>query len=136
MDTNTAEVRTDLKLNVLVADDNHINRLLMDKVLKKWGIAADFAENGALAVHKIENRLDYDVVLMDIHMPEMGGLEATRIIRGKSEAYFKQLPIIALTASMLSSQMDMIGESGMNDFILKPFDPKMLYDKLSKFSKK
>jgi CheY-like chemotaxis protein len=70
---------------------------------------------------------------MDIHMPEMGGLEATQIIRSKSESYFQQLPIIALTASMLGNQIGEIGNAGMNDYILKPFDPKSLYDKLSRY---
>jgi PAS domain S-box-containing protein len=136
LDTNTNnEVRIGLKLNVLVVDDNHINRLLIDKVLKKWGIAADFAENGLIALEKIEAKHDYDVVLMDIHMPEMGGLEATKILRSKDDAYSQQLPVIALTASMLNNQMDMIGDAGMNDYMLKPFDQKTLYDKISKFSK-
>jgi PAS domain S-box-containing protein len=135
LDTGTSEVKIGLKLNVLVVDDNHINRLLIDKVLKKWGIAADFAENGLIAVNKIESNPTYDVVLMDIHMPEMGGLEATGILRAKDDAYYQQLPIIALTASVLNDQMDMIGEAGMNDYILKPFDPKTLYDKISKYSK-
>ena len=70
---------------------------------------------------------------MDIHMPEMGGLEATGIIRAKTETYFQQLPIIALTASMLSNQMGEINDAGMNDYILKPFDPRVLYDKLSRY---
>jgi PAS domain S-box-containing protein len=135
LNTPTNEPRIGLKLNVLVVDDNHINRLLIDKVLKRWSIQADFAENGLLALQKIEANHNYDVVLMDIHMPEMGGLEATKILRQKEGTYYQQLPIIALTASMLNNQMDMIGEAGMNDYILKPFDPKALYDKISKFSK-
>lgn len=136
LDTNTTnEVRIGLKLNVLVVDDNHINRLLIDKVLKRWGIAAEFAEDGEQALEKIEANPNYDVVLMDIHMPVMGGLEATKILRAKDDTYSQQLPVIALTASMLNNQMDMIGEAGMNDYMLKPFDPKTLYDKISKFSK-
>ncbi|UEG52949.1 PAS domain S-box protein [Mucilaginibacter daejeonensis] len=137
-DNNTAMTSTDtaeigLKVNVLVVDDNQINRLLINKVLKKWGIQADFAENGLEAVQKVTANMNYDVVLMDIHMPEMGGLEATQVIRGKSDDYFKKLPIIALTASMLNNQLNQIEESGMNDFILKPFDPKNLYEKLSRY---
>jgi len=124
-----------LNMNVLVVDDNQINRLLINKVLKKWGILAEFAENGVDAVEKVTAKADYDVVLMDIHMPVMGGLEATGIIRSKEEEYFKKLPIIALTASMLSNQLGEIKESGMDDFILKPFDPKNLYDKLSRYQK-
>ncbi|MCC8425234.1 PAS domain-containing protein [Mucilaginibacter sp. UR6-11] len=130
--SNTVE--TTLNISVLVVDDNQINRLLINKILTKWGATVDFAENGILAVNKVEAN-KYDVVLMDIHMPEMGGLEATQIIRSKPEPYFKQLPIVALTASMLTSQMGDIGNAGMNDYILKPFEPKVLFEKLSRFQK-
>ena len=128
-------METDLKLKVLVVDDNNINRLLINKVLTKWGASADFAENGIQAVEKITDNQYYDVVLMDVYMPEMGGIEATQIIRAKADDYFKQLPIIALTASMLTSERHQIDESGMNDFILKPFDPANLLEKLSAFQK-
>lgn len=124
-----------MQLNVLVVDDNQINRLLINKVLGKWGATVDFAENGLEAVAKIESKADFDVVLMDIHMPVMGGLEATGIIRSKSGSYFQQLPIIALTASMLTSEVNEITNAGMNDYILKPFDPKVLHDKLAKYQK-
>jgi PAS domain S-box-containing protein len=132
---NNNRVETGLQLNVLVVDDNQINRLLINKVLGKWGATVDFAENGLEAVNKIESKQNFDVVLMDIHMPIMGGLEATEIIRAKSEAYYQQLPIIALTASMLNSEVNEITRVGMNDYILKPFDPKGLYDKLTKYQK-
>jgi PAS domain S-box-containing protein len=131
---NNNNVETGLNISVLVVDDNQINRLLINKILTKWGATIDFAENGIEAVSKVEGN-KYDVVLMDIHMPEMGGLEATQIIRSKPEPYFKQLPIIALTASMLTSQMGDIGNAGMNDYILKPFEPKILFEKLSRFQK-
>ena len=68
-------------------------------------------------------------------MPEMGGIEATQLIRAKNEPYFQQLPIIALTASMLTSEREEIEQSGMNDFILKPFDPQKLFEKLSVYQK-
>ena len=132
---NNSIVETELQLNILVVDDNQINRLLINKVITKWGATVDFAENGLEAVAKIEGKADYDVVLMDIHMPVMGGLEATEIIRSKSESYFQQLPIIALTASMLTSEVNEINRAGMNDYILKPFDPKGLYDKLARYQK-
>ena len=128
-------METELKVNVLVVDDNQINRLLLNKVLVRWGITADFAENGLQALEKIESNRNYDVVLMDIYMPEMGGLEATRIIREKQEQYFKELPIIALTASMLTSEIDEMEKAGMNEYILKPFDPKNLFEKLSRYQK-
>ncbi|MFD2874536.1 PAS domain-containing protein [Mucilaginibacter ximonensis] len=132
--SNHSNVETALNISVLVVDDNQINRLLINKILTKWGAQIDFAENGVQAVSKIETQ-KYDVILMDIHMPEMGGLEATQIIRNKPEPYFKNLPIIALTASMLTSQMGDIGNAGMNDYILKPFEPKILFEKLSKYQK-
>jgi CheY-like chemotaxis protein len=128
-------LETELKVNVLVVDDNQINRLLLNKVLTRWGISADFAENGVQAVEKIENNAHYDVVLMDIYMPEMGGVEATQLIRAKEEPYFRELPIIALTASMLNSEVNDMENAGMNDYILKPFDPKNLFDKLSRYQK-
>lgn len=129
------KVETGLNLNVLVVDDNQINRLLINKVISKWGATIEFAENGQEAVDKIEANPNFDVVLMDIHMPVMGGLEATRIVRAKNEAYYRELPIIALTASMLNSEVNEIANAGMNDYILKPFDPKGLYDKLAKYQK-
>lgn len=133
LNSNNNNVEEGLKINVLVVDDNQINRLLINKILKRWGADADFAENGIEAVNKILANKNYNVVLMDIHMPEMGGLEATQVIRSNPETYFQQLPIIALTASMLSNQMGEIGNAGMNDYILKPFDPKVLYEKLSRY---
>ncbi|WP_374949902.1 PAS domain-containing protein [Mucilaginibacter sp.] len=132
---NDNKVEAGLNINVLVVDDNQINRLLINKVLKKWGASADFAENGQEAIDKLELHKNFDVVLMDIHMPIMGGLEAAGVIRSKTDSYFQNLPIIALTASMLGSQMGEIEGAGMNDYILKPFDPKALYDKLSRYQK-
>jgi len=132
---NASKMDMGLDINVLVVDDNQINRILVNKVLKKWGTTVDFAENGQEAIDKIEANRNYDVVLMDVHMPVMGGLEATEILRAKDGAYFQQLPILALTASMLSNEVNQMIESGMNDFILKPFEPKTLYDKLSKYQK-
>jgi PAS domain S-box-containing protein len=132
---NNNKVETGLQLNVLVVDDNQINRLLINKVLTKWGATIDFAENGLEAINKIERNGNFDVVLMDIHMPVMGGLEATEIIRSKGDPYYQQLPIIALTASMLNNEINEMGNAGMNDYILKPFDPKSLFDKLSKYQK-
>ena len=128
-------METELNINVLVVDDNNINRLLINKVLGKWGAQADFAENGRQAVEKVTANQNYDVVLMDVYMPEMGGIEATKIIRAQPEPYFQQLPIIALTASMLSTEKEEISNAGMNDYILKPFEPKNLFEKLSAYQK-
>jgi CheY-like chemotaxis protein len=128
-------LETGLNLHVLVVDDNQINRLLMSKILAKWGATADFAENGLRAVEKIEGNRNYDVVLMDVYMPEMGGIEATQLIRSKTETYFTELPIIALTASMVNAEVNEMRDAGMNDYILKPFDPPNLFNKLSRYQK-
>ena len=128
-------METDLKVHILVVDDNNINRLLINKVLSKWGATTDFAENGLQAVEKITANRNYDAVLMDVYMPEMGGIEATQVIRSNDHPYFQQLPIIALTASMLTSEREEIEKSGMNNFILKPFDPQKLFEKLSVYQK-
>ena len=133
--SNDNKMEIGLRLSVLVVDDNQINRILVNKVLQKWGTTVDFAENGKEAVDKILANKEYDVVLMDVHMPIMGGLEATQILRAHPETYFQQLPIVALTASMLSSEVNQMTNAGMNDFILKPFDPKTLYEKLARYQK-
>ena len=124
-----------MKLNVLIVDDNQVNRLLLNKVLKKWSVRTDFAENGLQAVEKVIDNHNYDVVLMDIYMPDMGGIEATKIIRSMDGPYFRELPIIALTASMLSAEKVQIDEAGINDYILKPYNPKDLYEKLTDYQK-
>ncbi len=120
---------TTLKIRVLVVEDNQINRLLINKILTKWGVKADFAENGVEAIEKVEATPNYDVILMDVNMPKMGGLEAAKILRAKPDPYYKQVHIIALTASILNPEAGEIGE--MNDYILKPFDPAVLFKKLS-----
>ena len=103
----------------------------VDQILDKYVQAI----GGRQAVEKIESDHNFDVVLMDVHMPIMDGVEATRIVRSKEEPFYKRLPIIALTASMLISEINEIHECGMNDYILKPFDPKGLYEKLAKYQK-
>lgn len=124
-----------MSIHVLIVDDNVINRILLNKVLSKWGATSDYAENGLEAVKKIEDNRNYDVVLMDIYMPEMTGIEATRVLRGKEGAYFRELPIIALTASMLNTEMNEIEIAGMNGYVSKPFEPAVLFEKLSHYQK-
>jgi CheY-like chemotaxis protein len=125
---------TNLNLTVLVVDDNKINRLLLQKVLSKWGVVSETAENGAEALDKIKSAQNFDVILMDIYMPEMTGIEATQAIRAIADEYFQNLPIIALTA-LSESELDEIFAAGMNDYVLKPFDPQGLFDKLSKYQR-
>ena len=113
--------------NVLLVEDNTMNIMVAEKFLKKWGLKLDHAENGKVAVEKVE-RKDYDLILMDLQMPEMDGYQATSEIR----TFNKVVPIVALTASALIRVQEKVIASGMNDYITKPFDPKELKRKLIK----
>jgi PAS domain S-box-containing protein len=117
--------------NILVVDDNEINRLLASKVLAKWGVKVDFAENGEIALEKVQ-MFQYDLILMDLHMPVMDGMEATKSIRKLGGLYLR-LPIIALTASLFSHELETITESGMDGYVIKPFVPNDLYNKIKSF---
>ncbi len=121
-------------MKVLIVEDNLVNQKIVSKFLIKWEATIEIAENGAVAVQKVrENR--YDVVLMDLHMPEMNGYEATRIIRSMPGDEYKNLPIIALTASAFHEERNSIYEYGMNGFVIKPFKPTDLYWKISPYVK-
>lgn len=105
---------------VLVVDDNDINILIAKRILMKWGLDIDSALDGAQAIKAITAN-KYDLVFMDINMPGINGFETTMIIREMDGEYYKNLPIVALTASTLHSEASKFGESGMNGHLLKPF---------------
>jgi CheY-like chemotaxis protein len=106
-------------LRVLVAEDNATNQLVARSVLQRYGITPDFVGNGLEAIDAVRQR-PYDVVLMDVHMPELDGLDATRAIRAmKSDR--AQVPIIALTANAFALDIDRCKTVGMNGHIGKPF---------------
>ncbi len=107
---------------ILVTDDNEMNRLVATTILKGYGAILDEANNGFDAIEKIK-LTSYDIVLMDIQMPVMDGLEATRIIRNKIS---RDLPVIALTALALKGDEAKFREAGMTDYISKPFEEKKL----------
>lgn len=112
---------------MLLAEDNAINREISLALLHAVGLSVDTAENGRIALNKIENNT-YDLVLMDVQMPEMDGLSATKAIRALSG--MKQLPILAMTANAFSEDIQICLDSGMNDVIVKPTPPEILYNKL------
>ncbi|GGH08793.1 hypothetical protein GCM10007352_13980 [Mucilaginibacter phyllosphaerae] len=114
---------------VLVVEDNPINSLLVTKVLKKQGYETDLAENGKVAIEKYEVN-DYDIILMDLQMPEMDGYETTIHIR-KLAGYKKNIPIIAMTAHTIKGEFERCIAIGMNNFISKPFQPNDLYEKMN-----
>ncbi len=120
-------------IKILVAEDNETNRFVISRFLLNWKIDYDFAVNGLETVSKIQQK-HYDMVLMDLHMPELDGYEATKEIRKLAGTYYQTVPIVALTASALSSVGVRIKEFGMDDFLLKPFEPKELYQKIAKYA--
>ncbi|MEQ8304738.1 MAG: ATP-binding protein [Cyclobacteriaceae bacterium] len=121
-------------LNVLLVEDNDINRLYATSILKMWECNTEIAENGFVAVEKSKSG-KFDVVLMDIQMPVMDGYEATKAIR-QSENAKSKIPIIALTANANASDIQKCLASGMNDCIAKPFSPETLFSTLIKYSKR
>lgn len=115
---------------VLVAEDNRINQQVVREFLLLSGIQVDIAENGKVVLDLLEQH-HYDCILMDVHMPVMDGMEATRQIR-KNAAY-QSLPIIALTAGVTKEEREGCLTSGMNDFIAKPVNPEELIATLAKW---
>lgn len=122
------------QLNVLVAEDNAINVLVLKKTLNKWEIKPDIVVNGQEAVDAVINK-DYDVILMDINMPVMDGFEAAQKIRELKATKKSEVHIIALTASIGAAVQDSAGYGYLDDFMLKPFIPDELKNKLYKLNK-
>jgi PAS domain S-box-containing protein len=116
-------------IRVLLVEDNKVNQIVASTYLKKWKMEVTIASNGQEAVDAIESK-NYDVVLMDLQMPVMDGYAATEIIRKKPDSYFREIPIIALTASAMMGMKDRVLEVGMNDFVSKPFNPEELKSKI------
>jgi PAS domain S-box-containing protein len=127
----TASARLLDRVQLLLVEDNEINRKVATKFLNKWGIQPDYAHNGVQAIEKIKEKA-YDLILMDLQMPEMDGYEAARIIR-ETKAQ-ESIPIIALTASAMHDVAQKIFDAGMNDFVMKPFHPDDLYQKIAKYA--
>jgi PAS domain S-box-containing protein len=117
-------------INILLAEDNDINRLYATSILKTWGCTVESAENGFVAVEKLKNNV-FDVILMDIQMPVMDGFEATKLIRSLANSK-KMTPIIALTANATRRDIENCLAGGMDDCIAKPFTPEDLYQTLTK----
>jgi PAS domain S-box-containing protein len=122
------------KMQVLLVEDNDINRLYATSILKTWGCEIDVAENGFVAVEKVKNH-SFDAVLMDVQMPVMDGFEATKTIRAL-ESPKNKVAIIALTANATRKDFEKCLAEGMDDCITKPFTPDDLYKILSRFAPK
>ncbi|OGR23557.1 MAG: hypothetical protein A2277_12360 [Desulfobacterales bacterium RIFOXYA12_FULL_46_15] len=117
---------------ILLVEDNAINQKVCLSLLKKNGFTADFVNNGKEAVEALQ-KTNYDLVLMDIQMPVMNGLEATKAIRSPdSTVLWPDIPIIALTANVMKGDRENCIANGMDDFISKPIHPEELYTKIKK----
>jgi signal transduction histidine kinase/DNA-binding response OmpR family regulator len=117
---------------VLIVEDNELNREVALGLLEDAHLSIDMAENGQIALQMVAER-EYDLVLMDMQMPVMDGLDATRAIRLKPE--FQSLPIIAMTANVMATDRDKCTEAGMNDHLSKPIDPDALFATLLRWIK-
>ena len=112
--------------NILIVEDNELNRFLAVTILKKWNANIHIAVNGEEAVKAVSN-LKIDIVLMDIQMPVMDGVAAAKAIRNELKS---NIPIIALTANALESEKEKCWQAGMNDYITKPYNPEFLREKI------
>jgi PAS domain S-box-containing protein len=110
-------------LNVLLAEDNSVNQLVMSRLLHKRGHRVVIAENGRLAVERVRHE-PFDVVFMDLQMPEVDGLEATAML--KADSTLQQVPIVALTANASPEDRQRCLSAGMDDYLVKPIDPAEL----------
>ncbi len=118
------------KLKILIVEDIPFNQLLTETTLHDFGFETDIAENGRVAIELLEQN-HYDVILMDLMMPEMDGFEATRFIRTEMLPPKSTTPIIALTADLSVGEMDKCIKVGIDKYISKPFNPTELLNKIS-----
>jgi signal transduction histidine kinase/CheY-like chemotaxis protein len=118
--------------SVLLVEDNLINVMVAKKFLSKWNLKVDVAENGKIALDKVESN-EYEIILMDLNMPVMDGYTATQEIRELRDTKYKTIPIIALSASAVAGFRQKAIDAGMDAFVTKPFNPEELYRVLAKF---
>ena len=118
-------------LKVLLVEDSVINMLVATTVLNNYQVFPEEATNGLEAVAKLRAGRQFDVILMDIQMPEMDGIEATKIIREELKI---STPIIAITANAVKEELESYIEKGMNDYITKPFEEKTLLSKIDQWA--
>lgn len=128
---NNSSSRTSLK--VLLAEDNRVNQKLAEKLLQSQGHTVKIAPNGLVALEMVQKE-DFDIVLMDVQMPEMDGVEACQRIRKLENKQKAKVPIIALTANALAGDREYYIAKGMDDYISKPFDKNLLFQIIERYS--
>ncbi|RYY17117.1 MAG: PAS domain-containing hybrid sensor histidine kinase/response regulator, partial [Chitinophagaceae bacterium] len=119
------------KRRILVAEDVELNQYLARHIMESWGFEVEIAVNGLEALRKVQES-EYDLILMDIQMPEMDGMKATESIRALENKNISQIPIVALTANALKGDSEKYLAVGMNDYLSKPFDEPRLFQVISK----
>ncbi|MBQ2050078.1 MAG: response regulator [Spirochaetales bacterium] len=121
-------------MNILVAEDNDINWEIISTVLDMYGITSERAENGRICVEKMKSASEgsYDLIFMDIQMPQMNGLDATRAIRALDDSWASSIPIIAMTADAFSENITECLNAGMNGHIAKPIDINLVMKEIRK----
>jgi two-component system, sensor histidine kinase and response regulator len=121
-------------VHILLVEDNLINQDVAVSILQKNGVEVDAVNNGLEALQALE-KTAYDMVLMDMQMPEMDGLQATRLIRDVSSAVLNhQIPIVAMTANAMRRDQEACLQAGMDDYLSKPFNPTELMAKISRWT--
>jgi signal transduction histidine kinase len=118
-------------VRILVVEDNHVNQKVVTAVLRKRGFSIELANDGQEALNKLAQSVEFDLVLMDVQMPVLDGLEATRMIR--KEPRWSRLPIIAMTAHAMNGDKERCLEAGMNGYISKPVHPSLLLSTVDEF---
>jgi len=111
-------------VNILIADDNLLNQKIVSLILKRYGGVVSFASNGNEVI-KMVSEGQYDVILMDVQMPELDGFATTRVLRNDMKS---DIPVIALTADKYLDETIAFNDVGMNGYISKPFEPEELCD--------
>ncbi len=121
-------------LRILVAEDNMVNQMIMKKVLSDWNTTVEFAENGLIALQLLKSS-DFDIILMDIQMPEMDGYTTVHHIKNDFPEPKCNIPIIAMTAHAISTEKKKCLDAGMDEYISKPFEPSVLKKKILELTK-
>lgn len=117
---------------ILVVEDNSVNQLVATEILAAWGCQTASADNGAIAVAMVEHE-HFDVILMDVQMPVMDGFAATLEIRNSEAGTLRHIPIIAMTANAMSGDRERCLQVGMDGYVAKPLEPKVLMEQLMEF---
>ncbi|WP_461452398.1 hybrid sensor histidine kinase/response regulator [Mucilaginibacter sp.] len=119
------------QVNVLVAEDNMVNQFILSKMLKDWKVNVELVDNGRKVIEKLHHD-DFDMILMDTHMPEMNGYQTAKTIRIDFDEPKRSIPIISLSAAALDHEKNEAIAAGMNDVLSKPFQPYELHEKMQK----